>query len=310
MSELTQTRNERERAALNLEPYFRGESKIFRDKSWLQPSSDPPSRLPLGRDREVKALASSISDALQGGAGRNVFMFGKPGTGKTLCVHYVLDEARRYAEERSLAVFTVYVNAGRTRSPYYTMLEIVRAMGVAVPASGWQMARLKQVFEKTKGDKPIITAVDEVDALLLKQREPLIYYLNRQPNVTLILVSNRFEDTATLPERALSTLQPRLLMLEAYTAEEAKAILAERVEKAFRPGVLSEDLLNLVAEVSSKTGDIRDGFHILLSAGLQAERDGCSKLEPRHLEAAVKSETIIDWFKERLERARRLKRGF
>ncbi|MEM3047291.1 MAG: AAA family ATPase [Candidatus Bathyarchaeia archaeon] len=280
---------------------------IFKDRRVLQ-SSDVTGK-PLGRDAETQALAESIAPALSGLPGRDVFVFGKPGTGKTVCVRYVLDEAGKHVEEKGLDVFTIYVNAGRTRSPYYTLLEIVRAMGVSVHISGWQMSRLKQVFEKTKGDKPVIISVDEVDAILFKEREPLIYYLNRQPNTTLILVSNRFEDAAMLPERALSTLQPKLLMFEPYTAEEAKAILTERVEKALRPGVLSEDQLNLVAEVASKTGDIRDGFYFLLSAGLQAEREGCSKIETRHLEAAIKSETIIDWFKQSLERARRLKRG-
>jgi len=49
-------------------------------------------------------------------------------------------------------------------------------------------------------------AIDEVDVLSLKEKEPLVYYLNRQPKTTLILISNKIEDAAQLPERALSTL--------------------------------------------------------------------------------------------------------
>jgi len=55
---------------------------------------------------------------------RNIFIFGKPGTGKTLCVRYALDQLKSYAAEMRLDLGVVYVNAGRTRSPYYTMLEI------------------------------------------------------------------------------------------------------------------------------------------------------------------------------------------
>ncbi len=44
-------------------------------------------------------------------------------------------------------------------------------------------------------------AIDEVDALLAKQREPLVYYLNRLPGTTLILISNGFQDLKRLPPR-------------------------------------------------------------------------------------------------------------
>ncbi|MBS7628208.1 hypothetical protein KEJ36_05340 [Candidatus Bathyarchaeota archaeon] len=68
----------------------------------------------------------------------------------------------------------------------------------------------------------MILAIDEVGALLYKEREPLVYYLNHQHKVTLMLISNKVEDLAVLPARALSTLQPRLYSLEPYTAEETK----------------------------------------------------------------------------------------
>lgn len=284
------------------------ESRVFKDVSWLQPLSQPPGGKPLLRDEELRVLASYLTEALKKGKGRNVFIHGKPGTGKTLCVLYVLDEARKYAEEKGLEHFIVYVNAGRTRSPYYTMLELVRAMGVPVPESGWQMARLKQVFEKTRGGKPMIIAVDEVDALLFKEREPLIYYLNRVPNITLILISNRVTDVAALPDRALSTLQPRLFALEPYTVEEAKTILAERAERAFQPGAVSEAQLDWIALVASKLGDVRAGFRLLLAAGMYAERDGSPKVESTHLRNAFQTETAIDQYKEGMEKLRRQKR--
>ena len=79
---------------------------------------------------------------------------------------------------------------------------------MAVPSSGWQMTRLKQELERIIASTPVLIAIDEVDTLLFKEREPLVYYLNRLLNVTLVLVSNRFEDLSGLPERAKSSLQP------------------------------------------------------------------------------------------------------
>lgn len=281
--------------------------KIINDARWLQPLSDPPTGKPLCRDVYLKAMALYVSEVFRTGKARNLFIFGKPGTGKTLCMKYLLREILRHASKSKVCLAVAYVNAGRTRTPYYTMLEIVRQLGFNVPTSGWQMTRLKQAFESRLNEKPVVIGIDEVDALLSKQREPVIYYLNRQPRTTLILVSNNLEDAATLPRRALSTLQPKLLALQPYTAEEAKTILKERVEKAFNANTISDKLLEIVAETASKTGDIRAGFSILLTAGRIAEEKGKSRVEADDLQLAIESETRIELLQKLTELNKKIK---
>lgn len=252
-------------------------------------------------------MALFLSDVFRTGQARNLFIYGKPGTGKTVCVQYLLSEIRRHADEQRAPLVAVYVNAGKTRTPYYTMLEIVKSLGLSVPDCGWQMFRLKQAFEKARKDRAIVIAIDEVDAIIFKEKEPLVYYLNRQPKTTIILLSNKIEDATTLPSRALSTLQPKLLRLEPYTAEEAKTILAERVEKAFQPSVISDKLLDVIAEIASKAEDIRLGFSILLSAGLFAEENGKTRIELEDVQSAVKSETRLERIKSVMEQIKELK---
>ena len=268
-------------------------SRIFKDASWLQPLSDPPSGMPLCRENDLRLMASFLSELFRSGQARNLFIFGKPGTGKTVCVQYLLGEAEKHAKERGFPVLTVYVNAGRTRTPYYTMLEIVKGLGLNVPDVGWQMFRLKQTFEKLLTDNSIVVAIDEVDSILQKEREPLIYYLNRQPKTTLILISNKIEDATQIPERALSTLQPKLISLNPYTKEETKEILRDRVRQAFHTSVLQDNLLDKVAEVTSELGDIRFGFSTLLSAGNTAERAGRTKITDEDIKSAIESEETI-----------------
>jgi len=272
---------------------FSRQSRIFKDLGWLQPSSEPPSGTPVAREVLLRYLASVLSEVFRSRSCRNIFIFGKPGTGKTLCVRYVLDQVKSYGAEQGLDLGVVYVNAGRTRSPYYTMLEIVRALGVDVPDVGWQFSRLKQAFEKIITLKPVIIAVDEMEALIFKQREPLIYYLSRQPNTTLILISNRFSDLSALPARAKSTLQPMMAQFKSYTQGEAEEILAERVERAFQPNTVPRKILRKVSEAASKAGDIRVGFSIILTAGYLAERDGRGKIGLDDLETAAKAAEII-----------------
>jgi len=264
-------------------------SGVFRDVGWLQPLSPSPSGVPVGREVELRAIAACLSDVFEGGVGRNVFVYGKPGTGKTFCVRYVLERLRAFVEAKGLGVLVVYVNVGKTRGPYFTLLEIVRGIGVDAPSSGWQFSRLKEEFERARADKPIIVAIDEFESLIFKQREPLVYYLNRQPKVTLILISNKFEDIAGLPSRAKSSLQPLTIEFDSYSVEVAKKILMERIEKAFQPGAVEKKHIDWLAEVASKVRDIRICFNILLTAGLLAECEGKTKLEREHFLNATKT---------------------
>lgn len=274
------------------------ESRIFKDASWLQPLSNPPGGKPLCRDADLKYMASFLTDVFKIGQARNLFIYGKPGTGKTACVQHLLTEIRRHADEKKVPLLAVYVNAGKTRTPYYTMLEIVKRLGLEVSDRGWQMYRLKQAFENASKEKAVVVAIDEVDAIIFKEKEPLVYYVNRQPKTTLILLSNKIEDATSLPSRALSTLQPKLLTLEPYTPEESKVILSQRVEKAFRPGVISDELLDIVAEAASKAEDIRLGFAILLSAGLEAEEAGDPIIGADDITFAMKSEMRLGRLRE------------
>lgn len=254
------------------------DSKIFRDFTYLQPLSSPPSGKPIGR----KSKLSLILDVVNGKWRRNLFVFGKPGTGKTLCVRYALEEARKGG------INCVYVNAGKTRTPYYTMVEIARGLGISVPYSGWQMARLKQEFEWAVGSKDIVVALDEVDILLEREKEPIPYYMSRQPNVRLIMVANKYGNLAQLPLRVISTLQPVPVLFDAYSVEEAKAIIKDRILVALHPNVVGEEIIEKLASAANLTHDVRIAYNIIMIAGRMAEMKGKDKIEGSELHAALR----------------------
>ncbi|MEM2989029.1 MAG: hypothetical protein QXU06_03855 [Candidatus Bathyarchaeia archaeon] len=188
------------------------------------------------------------------------------------------------------------------------MLELVRALGADVPDRGWQMFRLKRAYEEAARDRAaIVIALDEVDAIIHKERGPLVYYLSRQPKTTLILVSNRIDDAICLPDRALSALRPILLGLEPYGAEWMRAILRERAEMALRPGALPDRLLEAIARAAAEVGDIRAGFAILLSACLIAERAGRDQVRAGDVEEAIRGESSLSLHKGLMELRRDLK---
>jgi len=272
-------------------------SSVLRDSRWLQPLSDPPSGKPACRDTEVETIATLMSELFSSGQARNLFIYGKPGTGKTVLVRYLLDEIAKHADETKLPILTVYVNAGKTRTPYYAMSEILKGLGVNIPCAGWQIFRLKRTFEQVTQARSTVIAIDEVDSIIFKEKEPLVYYLNRQPKTTLILISNRIEDAVNLPVRALSTLQPVLISLEPYALEQALTIIRERAEQALKPNTITEKLLNTIAKVACDKGDIRRGFHILLSAATLAEKARKQRIEASDIQKATENEAELETHK-------------
>ena len=264
---------------------------VLQDTRWLQPLSDPPGGRPLCCDGYLSLMATHLTDLFTTGQARNLFIYGEPGTGKTVMVKYVLGEVAKHASEAKLSIQTTYVNAGITRNPYYTMQEIVKQLGVSVPCAGWQMSRLKQVFEGILAEKSVLIAIDEVDCIIFKEKEPLVYYLSRLPKTTLILISNDIDDVVKLPEKTLSTLHPVMLSAEPYTPEEVKQILEERVDRTFRPNAIDSGLITRIAGTVSEAGDIRLGFRILLTTGLLAERDRKQAIDAAEVTAAIRKET-------------------
>jgi cell division control protein 6 len=246
-------------------------SSILQDAAILDAQSDPPGGTPLCRETYLKLMASNISNIFTTGRARNLFIWGPPGTGKTVSVQYLLREIQQHSKDTNCPVATTFVNAGRTRSPYYTLLEILKQLGTPVPDVGWQFFRLKQAFEGTLKEKPALIAIDEVESILFKEKEPLIYYLNRQPKTTLILISNKLSQATQLPERCLSTLQPMMILFNPYSAAEAFQILKARAQQAFKPNVISDELLGAIAKATEDMADIRLGMSMLLTAGQSAE---------------------------------------
>jgi cell division control protein 6 len=264
-------------------------SNILQDLSVLDTQSDPPDGIPLCRETLMTFMASNVSNIFTTGRARNMFIWGSPGTGKTASIQYLLKEVQKHSIKTNSPVATAYVNAGRTRNPYYTLLEILKQLNISVPEVGWQFFRLKQAFENTLKEKSVLIAIDEVENILFKEKEPLIYYLNRQPKTTLILISNKLSQATQLPERCLSTLQPEMLWFDPYSENEAFQILRARAQKAFKPNVISDELLWTIAKATEEMSDIRFGISMLLTAGQSAEQNQRASINNKDVDFAIEN---------------------
>jgi cell division control protein 6 len=128
-----------------------------------------------------------------------------------------------------------------------------------------------------------------------KSGSDLLYSLSRfddervsgtKHTLSLIMVSqqpvNEFLDAATL-----STLKrTNQIALDKYSRTELADIVSQRVELAFHPGTVDEELVEFIADISSEFGDARFAIELLENAGRMANDEGLESVNPEHVRAA------------------------
>jgi len=93
------------------------------------------------------------------------------------------------------------------------------------------------------------------------------------------MVSNQHPRSLKLDPRSRSRLTCQTLEFQSYSAHQLAEILEKRVEQAFRPGSVPDEVIQAIAEqVAKETGDCRQALKLLLRAGRRADLEGESEL--------------------------------
>ena len=68
------------------------DSAVFANREVLSPHY-MPENLPF-REKQIESIVKYMTPSLRGERGRNLFVYGKTGTGKTSCVKHVVDKIK------------------------------------------------------------------------------------------------------------------------------------------------------------------------------------------------------------------------
>ena len=82
-------------------------------------------------------------------------------------------------------------------------------------------------------------------------------------------------------------LLPETISFKAYTPEETKQILKQRLEFAFVPDAVTPESFDICCTAAGKVSDVRVGLHLLRQSGLIAEDESSKKVLPTHVEKAI-----------------------
>ena len=266
------------------------ESRIFADRGVLSPHFVP--RKLIGRQKEINNIERSIAPALKGERGRNLFVYGKTGVGKTSCVRYVIGEVKDIPNTKAKIS---YINCRLYNSRYRVLSKIVSDHLPTYAKRGYGAVDLYEKLTNwiEEDNKILVIVLDEID--IVKDLDDLIYTLTRinsdirAGGVAMIGISNKVSFKDVLDPRSLSSLYESEIVFSSYNANELFDILHSRVQKGFKDGTIDDEILRYVAATSAKEGgDARFSLKVLSKAGELAEEAGMAKITLDKTKEAVR----------------------
>jgi cell division control protein 6 len=275
---------------------------LFKDKKFLQ-SNYIPSEI-IHREDQISHLAKILAPALRGDKPSNVFIYGKTGTGKTLTAQFFSQKLLiAAAQSRQIKpdlpeLKIIYLNCKLKRiadTEYRLIAQLAREFGKDIPPTGLPTDEVYKVFTQAVDNTKqiVILVLDEVDQLVKKTGDEIIYSLTRmntdlqKSQISLVGISNDLMFTDHLDPRVRSSLSEEELMFPPYNALQIQHILKERSQKAFLDGALESGVIEKCAALTAREhGDARRALELLRVAGELAERDGSKQLSLKYVDEA------------------------
>lgn len=253
------------------------------------------------RDDEILQLASILSPVLDGRKPSNLIVYGKPGTGKTLCVKFVCNQLKQKSQSNGSNLKIIFLNCkiGKSADTEYRLFaELARNFGEDVPATGLPTQEVYETFCKAVDleDRKVLLVLDEIDNLVKKEnnKNELMYSLTRinsdkleNAEISFIGISNDTTFIQYLDPRTKSSLGEEEFVFSPYNADQLKDLLTTRSKKAFVKGVVDDTVIaKCAAYAARENGDARKALELLRVSAELAERERSTSVREAHVDMA------------------------
>lgn len=295
----------------NSDDLFIREDPIFVQKELLEINHLPDEGRIVGRDEEIINLANAVNPAIFGQSPSNVLIYGKTGTGKSLCAKHVSRRLVNTADEEGVNANFAYVDCAQDSTETQAVQTIASVLNnpsetnIKIPDKGiatstyykrlWDI--LDQQFDV------VLILLDEIDKL---EDDDILMQLSRageagkvqECKIGVIGISNKIKyKEQQLNERVKSSLCEREFVFPPYDATQLNEIMQARKD-AFRDGVLENGVIPKAAALAAREhGDARQAIDILRYAGEIAQSRGAETVTEQFVvDARERAET--DRFRE------------
>lgn len=263
---------------------LRSGETLFRDTIVLGYDFQP--KLIPYREPEQMKFATCIRPLLQSHNGRNLFVYGPPGVGKTTACKHVLREL----EEETDSVSTFYINCWKENTTFKIFYKICEELGYKF-LQQQKTSDLFSIIREKVNNTSVVFVFDEIDKL--EEFDFLYAILEDIYRKSVILITNYRDSYSELDERIRSRLVPEFVFFRQYNEVEVAGILKQRREYAFVQGCWEEEAFKELVEKCTETNDVRVGLYLMKEAGTLAEEKSSRLITMSHVAEAI---TKVDDF--------------
>lgn len=238
----------------------------------------------LFRGEQIDTINRVIVDPLRHGVTGTAVIFGEPGTGKTAI--------SKYLQRNCSDLDYVYRNALSFGSLTSLMRDVLSSFMRFDPAPAYPLSDIMKMLASVeeKRGKRLLLVIDE-STNLLRQDQTGIYNIMRASEIypmklSAVLVSLDNPEIIFRKKhvRSLSNYIP--IKLRLYTKDELLKIIEDRALKALVANSFSDDIIDLIADISSQLGSARVAIELLQKSAFIAQSNSAEIISVEDVRSA------------------------
>jgi len=294
---------------------FSTTSTILENGDVFQGDKVKPERMPE-RKGNLQDIHSAIEATGRGENPRNLFLYGKPGQGKTAAVRLKCDQFLKFAEQQGLDVKIVYLECTSANKSYHVLTTALQKLkGLDQKPRGKSLDNLyTELFEyMNENGGTYIYILDEIDRIKDETDDELnILYklprayssedLNDDVGCSVIGISNDRRFKSDLSPRIKDALYEKEIDFPPYTLPQLESILYRRASKGltdtelvYEDGevvdveseIVTDEVLRKCAESAVRErGSARQAIDLLGQAATMAHDERSDEVTVEHVEKA------------------------
>ena len=273
---------------------------VFKDEAPLS-LEFIPRKLPH-RDDQMRFLTQLFRFSIDSpfSTSQRVLITGDVGTGKTVLAQRFGTDLVKAATSRKVNLHYVHVNCREAKGSLFMIIKrVLTQFEPEFPKRGFAPEELLHTLMDMLDDKNmhLILALDEVEHLIRTEESTPIYNLTRiqeervgKPiRLSLIFILREMEYLQKLDKSTIDTLQRNIVKLDKYNPQQLIDILKDRISIAFKENTVTDDALELVADIGGESGDARYSIELLWRAGKYADSEAAKRVLTDHVRKAAGS---------------------
>jgi archaeal cell division control protein 6 len=271
---------------------------IYKNKEVLKKGYNPETLdQVIHRDAIIDQYIFCLKDAMVGTVPDNILVTGKVGAGKTMITTLLSNDLVKSGSAVNVNIHVIYAYCEN----FTANANLLRFINSKMPLTngkefkkiGMSVANNFNYFCELLNDYDgiIIIVLDEIDQLgdpdIINRFARIRESNFASKNVCLIGITNKANFTAQLEARTKSVVSQQEIIIPPYDALQLRDILQLRAKTAFKPGVLTEEALQLCAAFAAQEhGDARRAIDLLRVASEIADKANKQKIEENDVRQA------------------------